>query len=211
MSLAPAAMPGKRPLLLRFNPVSISKYPAPVVCLPSSSLVILSRKSLLMSHLAQPGQRAPSPGANANFASNNPFRRAASPLPSPDHRMSNNPFLDPPASSQQRQGGPNPFTEDIFVRVAHVICTQPRHLPDLQQLLLHKPQHFISRPSTLLFFPCTRKFGHSGLASFQRKMTNKLSQKDLSLLDKPTSGGKHKSHIIQQHPANSRIRGSCAP
>ncbi|THV80405.1 Pal1-domain-containing protein [Aureobasidium pullulans] len=63
---------------------------------------------------AMPGQRAPSPGANANFASNNPFRRAASPLPSPDHRMSNNPFLDPPASSQQRQGGPNPFTEDIF-------------------------------------------------------------------------------------------------
>ncbi|KAI5245530.1 Pal1-domain-containing protein [Aureobasidium subglaciale] len=63
---------------------------------------------------AMAGQRAPSPGANANFASNNPFRRAASPLPSPDHRMSNNPFLDPPAQSQQRQGGSNGFTEDIF-------------------------------------------------------------------------------------------------
>ncbi|KAI4719979.1 Pal1-domain-containing protein [Aureobasidium sp. EXF-10727] len=59
-----------------------------------------------------PGQRAPSPGAGANFASNNPFRRAASPLPSPDHRMSNNPFLDPPAP--QRQGSSNAFTEDIF-------------------------------------------------------------------------------------------------
>ncbi|KAI4735858.1 Pal1-domain-containing protein [Aureobasidium sp. EXF-12298] len=60
---------------------------------------------------AMSGQRAPSPGAG-NFASNNPFRRAASPLPSPDHRMSNNPFLDPPAP--QRQAPSNSFTEDIF-------------------------------------------------------------------------------------------------
>ncbi|KAH0363821.1 Pal1-domain-containing protein, partial [Aureobasidium melanogenum] len=65
-----------------------------------------------MSHLIQPGQRAPSPGAGSNFASNNPFRRAASPLPSPDHRMSNNPFLDPPAP--QRQAPSDAFTEDIF-------------------------------------------------------------------------------------------------
>ncbi|KAG9547552.1 hypothetical protein KCV01_g24036, partial [Aureobasidium melanogenum] len=61
---------------------------------------------------AMPGQRAPSPGASSNFASNNPFRRAASPLPSPDHRMSNNPFLDPPAP--QRQAPSDAFTEDIF-------------------------------------------------------------------------------------------------
>ncbi|KAG9686402.1 hypothetical protein KCU76_g11045, partial [Aureobasidium melanogenum] len=65
-----------------------------------------------MSHLVQSGQRAPSPGAGSNFASNNPFRRAASPLPSPDHRMSNNPFLDPPAP--QRQAPSDAFTEDIF-------------------------------------------------------------------------------------------------
>jgi hypothetical protein len=117
------------------------KYPAPVPNRhPSSSESSLSCRivSLLMSHLIQSGQRAPSPGAG-NFASNNPFRRAASPLPSPDHRMSNNPFLDPPAP--QRQAPSNSFTEDIFVRVASCLLPAPPS-SNSTSLLIHVARNF---------------------------------------------------------------------
>ncbi|KAI5249544.1 Pal1-domain-containing protein [Aureobasidium subglaciale] len=132
---------------------------------------------------AMAGQRAPSPGANANFASNNPFRRAASPLPSPDHRMSNNPFLDPPAQSQQRQGGSNAFTEDIFVRDALILHLASPSVRATASCLSHNPPTLhlpISRYSHLWQF---------GTVAFEPHRWKK-SQKDLSLLDKPSSGAR---------------------
>lgn len=86
------------------------------------------------------GPRAPSPAsAHMNFASNNPFRRAASPAPVPAYpntsTMSNNPFLDPPSRpvvASHRPQQSNPFAEEIFVS----FCSPPDQQGDHMQTVV---------------------------------------------------------------------------
>ena len=73
-------------------------------------------------------ERGPSPNLNINLNSNNPFRRAASPIPSPvksdntdtrSKHMSRNPFLDPSTAPAKPLSPPDAavskMADDIFV------------------------------------------------------------------------------------------------
>lgn len=143
MSLGPAAVAGKR-LVFPEHDEAASPSTAPPSRPAVSSAFHACKASavyLVSSHMphcrqegwltfdpsATIGHRAPSPGAtNGNFASNNPFRRGVSPVQPPPTldssrpKMSNNPFLDPPAAPLAVQPQPatqnNPFGgEELFV------------------------------------------------------------------------------------------------